>query len=262
MRIPVVEGREFTERDIENSAGVAVVDQTLVKKYWPGRSPLGQHFKLQGHEYEVVGVVGDVKHSSLNEEPTATVYAPFSQVNVAALPFFANGFSVVVRTESDPLTLGTAVRRELHAVDGNVPASSVKSMDQFLSAAVGPRRFNLELMAIFAAAALLLAAMGLYSVISYSVSLRTSEIGMRIALGAGRRAVFRLIVGQGLRLVCYGICAGTLAAIIATRFAYELADPLIFGAVAVLFLGVGAIAAYIPARRASHVDPLVALRSE
>ena len=262
MRIPVVEGREFTERDTENSAGVAVVDQALAKKYWPGRSPLGQHFKLQGREYEVAGVVGDVKHNSLNDEPTATVYAPFSQVNAAALPLFANGFSVVVRTESDPLTVGTAVRRELHAVDGNVAASSVKTMDQFQAAAVAPRRFNLELMTVFAAAALLLAAMGLYSVISYSVSLRTSEIGMRIALGAERGAVFRLIVGEGLRLVGYGICAGAVAAAVAVRSAHEQADPLIFAAVAALFLGVGAIASYIPARRASRVDPLVALRSE
>ena len=268
MRIPMVEGREFTEHDTESSAGVAVVDRDLAKKYWPGKSPLGQHLRLQGAEYEIVGVAGDVKHNTLNEPPTATLYGPFPQVTRDGLPFLTNGFSLVVRTLSDPLTLATAVRRELHAVDGNVPASSVKSMDQFLAAVVGPRRFNLELMAVLAGAALLLAAMGLYGVISYSVALRTNEIGIRMALGAGRGAVLGLIVRQGLGLVLDGIGVGVLVAAAAAHFTASLlfetpaADPATFAAVAALFAVVGTLAAYLPARRATRVDPLAALRSE
>ena len=268
MHIPVIEGREFTEHDSENSEGVAVVDRTLAKKYWPDRSPLGSHFRLQGKQYEVVGVVGDIKHNTLDEPPTATVYGPYSQVTPGGLPFLANGFSFIVRTGSDPMALATAVRRELHGVDGNVPAASVKTMDQFLAAVIAPRRFNLELMLVFAAAALLLAVMGVYGLISFSVALRTSEIGMRMALGADPIAIVRLIVGQGLRLVFIGITAGLLASVFAARAAQSLlfdtssVDPVIFAAAAVLFAIVGAAASYLPARRAMRVDPMIALRSE
>ncbi len=268
MGIPIMEGREFSEHDTETSAGVAVVDQTLVKKYWPNRSPLGQHFQLQGRDFEVVGVAGNVKHDTLGEDPSPTLYAPFSQVVTAGFPFLANSFSFVVRTASDPLALTTTVRRKLRAVDANVPASSVKTMDQFLSAAIGPRRFNLQLMLVFAASALLLAAMGLYGVVSYAVVLRTSEIGVRMALGADRANILKLVVGQALRLVLAGLAVGLIASIALARIARSLlfetsaADPATFASVAILFVIVGIAAAVLPARRAMRVDPLIALRTD
>lgn len=173
-----------------------------------------------------------------------------------------------IRTASEPHAIATAVRRELHAVDGNVPASSVRTMDQFLTASVAPRKFNLELMMIFAGAALLLAALGLYGVVSYAVILRTPEIGIRMALGADRYSILRLIVGQGLRLVLIGTAAGLLAAVGVERAARNLlfetsaSDPVVFAAVAVVFVAVGTIAAYVPARRALRVNPLTTLQSE
>jgi predicted permease len=268
LRIPVKEGREFTDRDTETAPGVAVVDRTFASRYWPNQSPLGRHFRMEDREFEIVGVVGDVKHNTLEEEPTQTVYAPFSQVTSPGLPFLAGGFNIVLRSTSDPLALATAVRRALHAVDANVPASSVKTMDQFMSRAVAPRRFNLRLISVLAGAALLLAGMGLYAVISYSVSLRTSEIGIRMALGADTRAVLKLIIGQGLRLVLIGIAVGLAASAAVSRaiasllFETNSADPFTFAAAALLFATVGIVAAYLPARRAIRIDPLTALRAE
>jgi ABC-type antimicrobial peptide transport system permease subunit len=223
---------------------------------------------MENRDFEIVGVVGDIKHNTLDEEPAQTVYAPFPQVTSPALPFLAGGFNLVVRSTSDPLALATAVRRELRAVDANVPASSVRTMDQLMSRAVGPRRFNFRLISFFAGAALLLAAMGLYANISYSVSLRTSEIGIRMCLGADRMAVRRLILGEGLRLVLAGIVVGVLSAGASARvitsllFQTNANDPLTFAAVSILFTAVGFAAAYLPARRAMRVDPLIALRSE
>src|SRR5262249_32671198 len=131
MKIPLIEGREFTEHDTEDVAGVAVVDQAMATKNWPGRSPLGSHFRMLGRDFEVVGVAGDVKHAALDDEPTSTVYAPFPQVAPGSLPFLLNGFSLVVQTGPDPRSLATAVRRELRNADATVPASSVKTMSDF-----------------------------------------------------------------------------------------------------------------------------------
>jgi putative ABC transport system permease protein len=268
MKIPLIEGREFTEHDTEDVAGVAVVDQAMAAKNWPGRSPIGSHLRMLGRDYEVVGVVGDVKHNSLDDLPTATVYAPFPQVAPASLPFLLNGFSLVVRTGPDPRAVATAVRQGLRNADATVPASSVKTMAEFMSAAVAPRRFNLELMSIFAIAALLLAAMGLYGVISYSVALRRSEIGIRMALGAGRQAIIGMILREGLALACVGIGIGVIVASVLARLSRSMlfqtgsADPVTFIGVSTLFVFVAIVAAYVPARRAVNIDPLTALHSD
>jgi predicted permease len=268
LQIPLIEGREFTGHDTEDVAGVAVVDQAMAIRNWPGKSPLGAHFRMLGREYEVVGLVRDVKHNTLDDPPTATVYAPFPQVAPPALSFLLNGFSLVVRTGPDPRSLAAAVRRELRNVDATIPASSVKTMQEFLAGSVAPRRFNLELMSVFALAALLLAAMGLYGVISYSAALRTSEIGIRMALGAGRHEILGLIVSQGLRLALIGIATGIVAAALIARLCQSMlfqtgtADPLTFIGVSIVFVVVSAVAAYLPARRAVRLDPLTALHTE
>ena len=268
MRIPLEEGREFTDRDTETSARVAIVDHTLARRYWPHESPLGRHFRMDERDFEIVGVVGNVAHAALDAEPAQTIYAPFPQVSPSALPFLTGGFNIVLRTASEPLSLSGAVRNEVHAVDISVPASSVRTMDQLVARAVGPRRFNLRLISIFAGAALLLAAMGLYAGISYSVSQRTSEIGIRLALGADPHVVLRMVIGQALRLVLIGIAAGLLAAAAATRVVASLLfqtaprDPLTYAAVAGLFAAIGIAASYLPARRAMRIDPLTALRTE
>ncbi|SPE40220.1 conserved membrane hypothetical protein [Candidatus Sulfopaludibacter sp. SbA3] len=267
MGIPLKEGREFTDRDVETARGAAVVDQALARKYWPNESPLGQHIRMDERDFEIVGVAGNVKHNSLNEDPAATLYAPIPQATPTALPFLAGNLSLVMRTAQDPASLADAVRRELRTVDATVPASSVKTMEQFIALTVGPRRFNLRLIAIFAVVALVLAAMGMYAVISFSVSRRVGEIGIRMALGASPGDVLRLIVGQGLRLMLIGIAAGIGAAAAARLlsgllFETSANDPVTFVSVPVLFAIVGVAASYLPARRALRVDPLIAMRAE
>jgi predicted permease len=268
LGIPITQGREFNEMDTERSAGVAVIDETLAKRNWPSESPLGQHIKMEGRDFEIVGVAGNVKHNTLTDEPAQTLYVPFAQVTPTPLPAFAGNLTVVLRTAVDPLALAGMIRREIAAADSNVPASSVKTMDQFMAQAISPRRFNMLLVSIFAGAAMLLAGIGLYAVISYSVSMRTNEIGLRMALGAGRSAVVRMILRQAMRVVIAGIAAGLTGAAIAGRvvssllFETNAIDPLTFSSVAALFLLVGVIAAYVPAHRAMRVDPLAALRSE
>ncbi len=267
MGIPILQGREFTTADSETSVGVAIVDQTMAKRYWPSEGALGRHIQMEGRDFEIIGVAGNIKHNTLTDEPTQTIYAPYTQVTLTSMQF-AGSFSFVLRTAVDPLALADAVRREIRAVDASIPASSVKTMDQFLARSVSPRKFNALLISIFATAALLLAAMGLYAVISFSVSARTNEIGVRMALGADGSAVLLLILSQALRIVLIGIFAGLASAALATRlltsmlFETDSIDALTYGSVALLFVLVGTAAAYLPARRAMGVDPLTALRTE
>ncbi len=268
MRIPMIAGREFTAFDNDAVAGVAVVDLAMVNKCWPGRSPLGQHFNMLGKDYEVVGVSGNVKHNNLEEDPTATVYAPFLQVPRTNLSFLLNGFSLIVRTHSNPEIVATPIRRALRNFDSEVPASSVKTMDQALVKAVAPRRFNMQLMGVLAASALLLAVMGLYGVISHSVALRTREIGIRVALGCTRSEILLWTIGKGLRLGIIGIAIGNIAAFAAARAGRSLlfqtgaSDLVPFVGVSLIFVLISIAAVWIPAQRATRIDPLSALRME
>ena len=274
MRVPLLKGREFTEQDGAESPGVVVIDEALARRFFkPDESPLGFHLRIddgagQPREVEIVGVSGDVKHFGLDDEPTPTLYAPVYQVPKGSVSFLISNMSLLVRTASDPLAQAAAVRREVQDVDKDVPASSTRTMEQFLSASVAPRRFNVLLLGIFAGTALLLAAIGIYGVIAYSVTQRTHEIGVRMALGAKRSDVLKLVVGEGLRLAFIGVATGLVAALFLTRLMSSLlygvstTDPTIFAGIPLLLIIVALAACYLPARRATKVDPMVALRYE
>ena len=270
LGIRMVQGREFGAHDGAGARGVVIIDEALARRYWPDSDPVGVHLKIedspQPREVEIVGVAENVKHVSLDEEATPTLYTPIPQMSEQSVPFFAANSSLAVRTASDPLALETAVRKVVQSIDPNVPISSSKTMDEVLSASTAARRFNLILLAIFAGAAILLAMTGVYAVISYSVTQRSPEIGIRIALGAQSTDVLKLILGQGIKLVASGITLGIAGALISTH----LVSSLLFGVSALdtisfvsasLLLGIVALcASYLPARRAGRVDPLAAMR--
>ena len=274
MRIPILKGREFNEHDTAQTPGVVVIDQATARRFWPDTDPIGARIKIDDgapappREVEIVGVAAEVKHNNLQDEPTLTVYAPIAQVPAGTTSFLANNMSLVVRTSGDPNAVATAVRREVLNTDNEVATSNVKTMEQFLSAALGARRFNLLLLTLFASVALVLAATGIYAVVSYSVAQRTKEIGVRMALGAQRRDVLRMIVGQGLKLTLAGVVVGLAGAFVFTRavssllFGVGATDPVVFILMPLVLTLVALLASLIPARRATKVDPLVALRSE
>jgi putative ABC transport system permease protein len=273
MGIPLFRGRDFNDLDTQSSQSVVVIDEELAKRHFPSQDPLGMHLRVgdsgpNAREVEIVGVVGGVKHFNLDEAPTPTYYSPIAQVPQPALGFLINGMSLVVRAETEPLSLANQVRREIESIDNDVPASAVRTMDELLAASVAPRRFNLLLIEIFAGAALVLAAMGLYSVIAYTVVQRKHEIGIRMALGANASEVFKHVLREGLLLAIFGEAAGLTTAFITTRFLSRLlfgvtpTDALTFGSITVILAAVALVACYIPARRATSVDPCLALRNE
>jgi putative ABC transport system permease protein len=257
--------------------GVAITDETLARRYFPNENPIGRRLKCEdGVEdkewlYEIVGVVGRTLQEGLEKNPEPSMYVPETQQDrtyVEWQVWFRGHVCLVMRTTSDPLRLAAAVRSAVWAVDKDQPIESVTTMKQFISDTLKERRFYLLLLGIFGAVALILATVGIYGVISYSVARRTHEIGVRMALGATRRDVLKLVVGQGMALLLIGVMIGVAGAIGLTRFLismlYEVrpADPLTFAGVSLLLAAVGLLACYIPARRATKVDPTVALRYE
>jgi putative ABC transport system permease protein len=274
MKIPLVRGRDVTDTDNEHAPGAIIIDQALQRKFFGAEDPLGAHILINmgdgnpPREYEVVGIVEDVKHMGLTDEPMPTLYGPIPQAPKSAVPFMANNLSLVVRTGIEPEVLVSTVRKELRNVDVDVATAGVRPMHQFLAAAVAARRFNMELIAIFAVTALLLAAAGLYAVIAYLVSQRTREIGIRLALGATPRHILRLMMGQGMKLTLIGVAIGFVGAVAVTRlmrsllFAIAPTDLLTFAISSFVLIVVALLACFIPARRATKVDPLVALRYE
>ena len=269
MGIPLREGRVFDANDRYDSAPVVIVNQRFADKFFPGQNVIGKRIKPgvvaddTGEKMrEIVGVVGNVKHLSLKLEDSPEMYVPQAQI-----PF--NIMSLVVRTTvSDPAALTTAVRKELSAMDGSVPLRSVHVFDDYISRSLARPRFNALLLSIFAGTALLLTAIGIYGVMAYSVAQRTSEIGIRIALGAGKGSIFRLVVGQAMTLVGISLVVGLAGAFAATRllssllFGVGASDPFTFIAIVLLVSVVAFIAAWLPARRATRVDPIIALRAE
>jgi putative ABC transport system permease protein len=265
MSIPLIAGRVFSEQDSSSSPPVILVNQTFVRQFFPEAVPLGRHLRIKlgkGFEGEIVGVIGDVRHRGYEADPRPEVYISYLQNTVWPV------MNLLVRTKSQPGEMALAVRREIEAVDSTQAIFNVRPLTDFLSDSIAERRFNLLLLIAFAAVALVTAAAGVYGVMAYMVTQRTHEIGIRMALGARRFDVLKLIIGQGTRLVMCGLVAGLVAAFIVTRLMTSLfygvsaSDPATY-IVAVLFLSaVALLACYIPASRATKVDPLTALRCE
>jgi putative ABC transport system permease protein len=260
LRIPFLRGRNFSEQEVRQRDKVVIVSQQLVAMAFPNEEPLGKRLISIGPEpYEIVGVVGDIQHTSLAGQPFATMYFPTRE---------AGRMNLVVRTQGDPLSLVGAVRKEVHALDPDQPISQVKLLSDWVHSSVAGPRYRTILLALFAALALILASIGIYGVMSYSVAQRTHEIGVRMALGARQMDVLKLVVRQGMVLVLIGVVLGLAGAFALTRvmasllFQVTAKDPITFGVVAALLTLVAFIACYVPARRATKVDPLVALRYE
>jgi putative ABC transport system permease protein len=264
--IRLVRGRGFNEADDEAAPPVAVINEACARRYFAGEEPLGRRLIYSdGHggqlKREVVGVVADVKHESLAAQREPEVYVPFAQHPQGSM-FFA------LRTAADPQALAAPLRKAVLELDGDLPVYSVMTMQQRVDSSVAPQRFNALLVAVFACAALLLAGVGVFGVMSFLVAERTHEIGVRLALGAGRADILRLVAGRGLRLALAGVALGIPVALALTRamtrLLYEVtaSDPLVFAGIALLLTSVALLACLVPARRATKVDPMVALRYE
>jgi putative ABC transport system permease protein len=258
LRIPVLRGREFTSADAKNQKAL-IINEAMARKFWPGTDPIGQKIinRDQHDPLEIIGIVGDVKGSGLNAPAKPEIYTPLRGFWYAFL---------VLRTSQDAPAIDSSVREQISALDRGVPAYQIATMDELLSGSLAPSRFNLFLLVLFAALALSLAAVGIYGVLAFSVSRRTHEIGIRLALGATHANILRLILQQGMTLVLAGIAIGIAGAAAITRLMSGLlygispTDPATFFCVALLLALVALLACYLPARRAMRVDPIVALR--
>lgn len=269
MGIPLLQGRLFSSADSSYSAKVAIINQEFVREKFPHSNPIGQSLSGGGDEaLQIIGVVGDVR-TSIGEPAPPTFFIPVAQ-DAGSIQGFQAWFpvSIVVRTAQPPLTLSHAVETAVHEADPNLPIGHIQSMDQILSTSLAFQRFSMILMSIFAVLALILAAIGTYGVMAYSIAQRTHEIGIRMALGARPRDVLRMVVGQGMTLAGLGLAIGIAGALAATRllasqlYGVSAYNPVILLIVAALLALVALLACYIPARRAARVDPLIALRYE
>jgi putative ABC transport system permease protein len=266
MGIRLIEGRLFDDRDGPGAPAVAVVNQTMARTFWGNQSPIGRRLRpgFSDPWCTVVGVVADVRNAGIDKPVANELYLPNTEAHVAG----SRGMNVILRSSTDPRRLAEAARREIRALDPALPVSAVRTMDDVLSAAQSRPRFLTLLLALFSAVALVLAAVGLYGVISYSVAQRTNEIGIRMAMGARPRDVQSMILAQGLRLGALGVALGAAGAFALTRlirgllFGVSSFDPATFLAMAVVLIGVTLAACYVPARRATEVDPMSALRYE
>jgi predicted permease len=263
MGIQLKQGRLFTDSDRYGALPVAVINETMARRFWPNENATGKRIVIRNEEFqrEIIGVVNDVKHFGLDREAEPEMYVPFNQFAIDLIP-------LVIRTKNDPAQLISAVRTEVGGVDPMVAISKIRTMPQVLSESLAQRRFSVLLLGIFAAVALALATVGIYGVISYDVSQRTHEIGIRMALGAQRSDLLGLVVKKGMALALIGIAIGLVASLAVTRlmasllFGISATDPATFALVALLLSIVALLACYIPARRAAIVDLIVALRHE
>jgi len=278
FRIPLLRGRLLTDADDAASAHVLLINEAMSKKYWPDGNSLGAQITLGkdlGPEFEepartVVGVVGDVRDNGLNREPQPIMYVPIAQVSdgLTTLQNRVLPMQWAVRTKVQPFSLSEEIQRELRTASGGLPVAHIRSMDQVLVESTARTDFNMTLLTIFAGVALLLAAIGIYGLMAYSVEQRTQEIGIRMALGASGGNVLGMVVKQGMLLAVIGVVIGAGAAFGLTRFMASLLygvkawDPLVMISAATVLSAVALLATYLPARRASRVDPMVALRYE
>jgi len=268
MQIPLLSGRDFTSQDNENAPLVGIINRSLARRFFNEEDPLGKRVRWARGDPKnwitIVGVAGDIKHSGLDEPEEPALYTPYPQSGAA----WKRWMNLVVRSESDAAELAGAVKSRVWRVDGLIPVTRARTMMEVMGASVEARRFNMLLLGVFAAVAMLLAAVGIYGVMSYAVTQRTREIGVRIALGARPRDVIGMVVVRGLILTSIGAAAGVALSLALTRlmsgmlFGVGAKDPLTFASVSLLLAGVALLACYIPARRAAKVDPMVALRCE
>jgi putative ABC transport system permease protein len=267
MGIPLVSGRQLTDHDTEKSPNVVVISETMARRYWPGEDAIGKRIAAgrvtsDADWIQVIGVVKDVHQFELSADPKPQMYLSYRQAE------FFWPEDLVVRTDVDPASLAATVRNAVWEIDKEQPVSNIRTMEDILADSIARQRFSMLLLGVFAGVALLLAAVGIYGVMSYSVAQRTHEIGIRMALGAQTSAVLKLAVGYGLKLVVAGVVIGLVAAFVLTRlmstllFGITATDPATFALISLLLIAVAAIASYIPARRATKVDPLIALRYE
>jgi putative ABC transport system permease protein len=265
MGIPLLKGRLFEEQDGPNAPQVILINETMANRYFPGEDPIGKRINLGDPESTpwqmIVGIVRDTRHEALSAEPYSQMYAVHAQAPRRSL-------ALVLQTSSDPMSLVSAIRSRIADMDSDLPLSNMRTMEQILSESIMRPRFNMLLITIFAVVAMMLASVGIYGVISYSVSQRTHEIGVRIALGARPGDIFRMVVGQGLKIALTGVGAGLVAALALTRvmvsllYGVQATDPLTFAAISAALTAIVIMASYIPARRATKVDPMISLRYE
>jgi putative ABC transport system permease protein len=262
----LIRGRYFEERDNENAPPVAIIDETMADHYWPGDDPVGKRLKRGGAQSQnpwmtIIGVVKHVRYRTLEEPSRVQLYWPHRQNP-------ARSMSLALRTSLDPATLSPSVQREILGLDPDRPVFRVRAMEQLLADSIARRKFSMLLLAIFAAAALVLASIGVYGVISYAVAQRSHEMGIRIALGASRTSVLKLVMSQSLTLALIGTAIGLAGSFWLTRlistllFDVEAHDPATFAIVPGFLVAVALAAGYIPARRATRVDPMIVLRYE
>jgi putative ABC transport system permease protein len=263
VRTPLLSGRTIEEKDIAGVSPVVVINETAAKHFFPGQNPIGKHLANSRDmvQREIVGVVADVKFRALNGADTEEMYLPMAQV-----PWPTT--TLLVRSEANSQALVSAVRAKIAEIDPNLPVAGISSMEQVVGASVAQPKLTMQFAAIFAGFALLLAAIGIYGVMAYSVTARNQEMGIRVALGARPADILRLVVGQGMRMTLIGVALGIVVSLALTRllasllFRVEATDPVVFSAAALVLVGAAFAACYLPARRATRVDPIVVLRYE
>jgi putative ABC transport system permease protein len=268
LKTPLLKGRVFRENDNSTGQRVAVINEALERQYWKDSDPIGQHIQLTSRQAQasagnltIVGVVGDIRSDGFDAAGSPHIYLSEPQAP-------AYNSVVYLRTAADPGALSEAIRREVQAVDQSIPVFGIQTMDDVVAKNLSARRFALEILGIFAIVAFLLACIGIYGVVAYTLSQRTGEIGLRMALGAQRSDILRIVLGEGALIVVAGVGAGLFGSVMLTRFLQTMlfeikpTDPITFTALTILLAGVALMASFIPARRASRIDPLVALRHE
>jgi putative ABC transport system permease protein len=272
LEVPLITGRWVEDRDREGTPAAVVINSSFARTYFPNQSPIGQHIQVGAIPnpdpkvpwVEIVGVVADVKQS-LASESSSEMYLPYRQAD-QVLPVLT--MSLVVRTAGDPLAQTNAIRSAVHNIDPNQPVTAIRSMDENVAQSVSAPRFRTVLFSVFAGIALVLAAVGIFGVMAYSVAQRTRELGLRIALGASRGRVLKLVLAHGVRLTLVGVAIGLVATFLLTRYVSSLLfnvplyDPITLVGVVAALIVISLCACYLPARRATLVDPIVALRQE